>query len=119
MRDHSEIEEKLTKQVEEYDLHSDDLLDLDIQNRVALFEVAKEKYHARIEAEKETDIKITLPDGKVVEGKKFVTRPIDVANGISRGLAQNVIVSKVDGELWDLGMYTPSKTRILNHQRNT
>lgn len=48
------------------------------------------------------DIQITLPDGKVVEGKAFVTTPMDVATGISAGLAQNCLVSKVDGNLWDM-----------------
>lgn len=45
---------------------------------------------------------MTLPDGKQVEGQAWKTTPYDVAKGISQGLADNTVVAKVDGELWDL-----------------
>lgn len=47
-------------------------------------------------------ITITLPDGKVVEGESWKTTPYDVARGISQGLADSAVISKVDGEVWDL-----------------
>lgn len=47
-------------------------------------------------------IKVTLPDGKVVEGTSWETTPYDIAKGISQGLADNTIISKVNGEVWDL-----------------
>lgn len=47
-------------------------------------------------------IKITLPDGNVVEGQSWRTTPYEVANGISSGLANTTVVAKVNGEQWDL-----------------
>jgi threonyl-tRNA synthetase len=46
-------------------------------------------------------IVVTLPDGAQKEGTAGVTTPMDIANGISKGLAQRVICAKVDGHTWD------------------
>ena len=46
--------------------------------------------------------RVTLPDGKEVPGESWTTTPYDVALGISKGLADNCVVARVDGELWDL-----------------
>lgn len=40
-------------------------------------------------------IKITLPDGKVIEGKALETTPLDVAKQLSNSLAKQVIVAQV------------------------
>lgn len=45
-------------------------------------------------------IKITLPDGSIREFQPGVTS-LDVARSISEGLARNVLVAKVNGEVWD------------------
>jgi threonyl-tRNA synthetase len=45
-------------------------------------------------------IKITLPDGSVREMPKGSTS-LDLALGISEGLARNVLAAKVNGEVWD------------------
>jgi len=47
-------------------------------------------------------IEVTLPDGKKVEAKSWRTTPYEIACGISKGLADNTVVAKVDGEVWDL-----------------
>ena len=47
------------------------------------------------------NIKITLPDASVKEVPKG-TSALDVANGISEGLARVVISAKINGEVWDL-----------------
>lgn len=41
------------------------------------------------------DIKITLPDGKVVAGKSFETSPFAIAKSINKKLAENAVVAKV------------------------
>ena len=46
--------------------------------------------------------RITLPDGKEVPGESWTTTPYDVALTISKGLADNCVVARVDGELVDL-----------------
>ncbi|WP_114750192.1 threonine--tRNA ligase [Pleomorphovibrio marinus] len=45
-------------------------------------------------------IKITLPDNSVREYEKGVTG-MQIALGISEGLARNVLAAKVDGQVWD------------------
>jgi threonyl-tRNA synthetase len=46
-------------------------------------------------------IQVTLPDGSVQQVEKGA-RPIDIAKGISGRLADDAIVARVNGELWDL-----------------
>ncbi|EDO31194.1 predicted protein, partial [Nematostella vectensis] len=47
-------------------------------------------------------IKITLPDGKEIEGLSWKTTPYEIACSISQGLADNTVIAKVNGEVWDL-----------------
>ncbi len=47
-------------------------------------------------------VHITLPDGTVKDFEKGVTA-MQVATGISEGLARNVLAAKVNGEVWDAG----------------
>ncbi|MEQ8470528.1 MAG: threonine--tRNA ligase [Marinoscillum sp.] len=47
-----------------------------------------------------SEIKITLPDGSERSYPKGV-KALDVAMSISEGLARNVLVAKVNGEVWD------------------
>jgi len=47
-------------------------------------------------------IQVTLPDGKIVEAQSWRTTPYQVACGISTGLADNTVIAKVDGKVWDL-----------------
>jgi len=72
--------------------------------RVALFEQYKARSSAEVEAARARaePIAITLPDGSVKPGVKGVTTPLDVALGISKGLAAAVVVSLVDGATWDV-----------------
>jgi threonyl-tRNA synthetase len=46
-------------------------------------------------------INITLPDGAVRQVEKG-TSAMDIANDISKGLAQKVLSAEVNGEVWDL-----------------
>eukprot|EP00262_Sarcandra_glabra_P018471 TRINITY_DN6639_c0_g1_i1.p1 TRINITY_DN6639_c0_g1~~TRINITY_DN6639_c0_g1_i1.p1 ORF type:complete len:740 (-),score=111.58 TRINITY_DN6639_c0_g1_i1:185-2269(-) len=73
-----------------------------IEKRIALFETIKaQQIQARQTIAGET-IRITLPDGTVKEGKKWITAPMDVAKEISKGLAANSLISQVNGTLWDM-----------------
>jgi len=47
-------------------------------------------------------IKVTLPDGKQLDGNSWITSPMDIAKGLSNSLAKACIISKVDGVLWDM-----------------
>ena len=67
-----------------------------------MFEKIKAKRQAEIAALPEEPIKVTLPDGKVKDGVKHKTSPFDVAMTISKGLAENSVVAKVNGQPWDM-----------------
>ena len=62
-----------------------------IPHRIALFE---DLYKQQEEAYKKVDhpeITVTLPDGKQIKGKSFETTALDIATGISKGLAEAVV----------------------------
>lgn len=73
-----------------------------IQDRLVLWDKLKAKYEENIAAKTPENISVTLPDGKVVPAESWRTTPYDVASTISKGLADNSVISKVDGVLWDL-----------------
>ncbi|TAM12754.1 MAG: threonine--tRNA ligase [Nevskiaceae bacterium] len=62
-------------------------------------------------------IHITFPDGAV---KSFDAPPtaLDIALGISPGLAKQAVVAKVDGELWDLSRPIEHDARLELVKRN-
>ncbi|TPX31548.1 threonine---tRNA ligase [Synchytrium microbalum] len=47
-------------------------------------------------------IKITLPDSRQIDGISWETTPFDIAKSLSKSLADKVVISKVNGVLWDL-----------------
>ncbi|XP_072472941.1 threonine--tRNA ligase 2, cytoplasmic [Notamacropus eugenii] len=76
-----------------------------IEDRLMLYETLKREHDtllAHRAANESKLIKIMLIDGKVVEGESWKTTPYQVAAGISQGLADNTVIAKVNGELWDL-----------------
>ncbi|RZC42120.1 tRNA-synt 2b, HGTP anticodon and/or TGS domain containing protein [Asbolus verrucosus] len=73
-----------------------------IQDRLNLWEKLKAQYEADLANKPEKSISVTLPDGKEVEAIAWKTTAYDIAKGISQGLADNVVISKVNGVLWDL-----------------
>ena len=73
-----------------------------LSERLALWDRLKKEQDDKIAAQVPEPIVITLPDGKQVDGESWRTTPYEVACGISKGLADNTVISKVDGVLWDL-----------------
>uniref|UniRef100_A0AAX7SMM6 threonine--tRNA ligase n=1 Tax=Astatotilapia calliptera TaxID=8154 RepID=A0AAX7SMM6_ASTCA len=72
--------------------------------RLSLYEELKRESDA-LQSKKAADrkpITVELPDGRKVEGKAWVTTPYQLACNISQGLADNAVISRVNGELWDL-----------------
>ncbi|HLH44489.1 MAG TPA: threonine--tRNA ligase [Bryobacteraceae bacterium] len=61
-----------------------------------------------------SSLQVTLPDGSV-QSVPQGTRPIDIARSISPRLADDAIVARVNGELWDLNrsLEGDSKLEIL------
>ncbi|CAD5191132.1 unnamed protein product [Musa acuminata subsp. malaccensis] len=83
--------------------HKDEAyLDAVIQKRVHLFESIQAQQKAeRLDLDGES-IRITLPDGTIKEGKKWLTSPMDIAKEISSGLAASALIAQVNGFLWDM-----------------
>jgi len=61
--------------------------------------LSKNKSEKKVESK---PIKITLPDGSILDGVSNETTSLDIAKKISQGLANNAIVAKVNGTLQDL-----------------
>lgn len=73
-----------------------------IEERNAIWEKLKVQREAELAAKTRTPIKVILPDGEQVDATSWETTPYDVAKGISQGLADNTVVAKVNGAVWDL-----------------
>lgn len=74
-----------------------------LQHRIDLFDKLKKIADEEVANKPREAITITLPDGTVKEGTSWETTPLDIALGIAKSLAERTVISKVDGELWDLG----------------
>ncbi|XP_071054099.1 threonine--tRNA ligase 1, cytoplasmic isoform X3 [Onthophagus taurus] len=73
-----------------------------IQERLVIWDKLKNQYDEELAKKDKNPIKVTLPDGKVVEAMSWSTTAYDVAKGISQGLADNTVIAKVNGVVWDL-----------------
>ena len=60
-------------------------------------------------------IKITFPDGREAEYEKGITA-LEIAKGISEGLARNILSSSVNGEVYDLTRPILTDANILFHK---
>lgn len=76
-----------------------------IEDRLKLYETLKKEHDALLAyraASQSKSIRVILTDGKVIEGESWKTTPYQLAAGVSRGLADNAVIAKVNDELWDL-----------------
>nr|GMD15103.1 threonine--tRNA ligase, mitochondrial 1-like [Ipomoea batatas] len=73
-----------------------------IPKRISLFESIKSQQQLQRLSLSPDPIKIELPNGSVKEGKKWNTTPLDIAKELSKSLASNALISKVNGVLWDM-----------------
>lgn len=48
------------------------------------------------------EITIALPNGKEEKGIAWETTPGSIARALSKSLFERTVISRVDGELWDL-----------------
>ncbi|KAJ3396684.1 threonyl-tRNA synthetase [Chytriomyces hyalinus] len=77
-----------------------------IQHRLDMFDELKAIYDTEIAAKPRVPIKVTLPDGRDMDGIAWETTPMDIARLLSKSLSERVVIAKVNGVLWDL-------TRVL------
>uniref|UniRef100_A0A914HFJ7 threonine--tRNA ligase n=1 Tax=Globodera rostochiensis TaxID=31243 RepID=A0A914HFJ7_GLORO len=73
-----------------------------IDERNRLFDDLMAVHKAELATKARAQITVTLPDGKAVDGISWETTPLQIAIGISKGLADKTVIAKVNGELWDL-----------------
>ncbi|GMT34356.1 hypothetical protein PFISCL1PPCAC_25653, partial [Pristionchus fissidentatus] len=73
-----------------------------IHDRIAMFDNLMAKYKEDLANKTSEPIKITLPDGKQFDGESWRTTPFQIAEKISKGLAESAVISKVNGAVWDL-----------------
>lgn len=66
-----------------------------IVERGQVFDRLLSKYSQINLSKPEIEISVTLPDGSVKRGRAFHTSPYDIAKEISQGLADNVVIAKV------------------------
>ncbi|KAJ3519644.1 hypothetical protein NM688_g9271 [Phlebia brevispora] len=71
-------------------------------HRIQMFDKLKVEYDEWVKAQPRQEIEITLPDGSSRKGTSWETSPMDIAKEISKGLADRIVIAKVDGNLWDL-----------------
>ena len=60
-----------------------------LAERIALFDRLKAEQDAKLAAMTSDPIKVTLPDGRVMDGQSWKTTPHDIAALISKELADN------------------------------
>lgn len=66
-----------------------------INNRIQMYDALIQNQKQKLALVEKLPIKITLKDGKVLEGVSFQTTPHEIARKISKKLAENVIIAKV------------------------
>ncbi|KZT63487.1 tars protein [Daedalea quercina L-15889] len=71
-------------------------------HRIKMFDQLKTEYDEWVKAQARQEIEITMPDGSKRKGTSWETSPMDIAKEISKGLADRVVIAKVDGDVWDL-----------------
>lgn len=87
--------------VSQYPLEFQPLPDF-FDHRIRIFEDLKEEYDALVRVKPRQEITITLPDGAERKGTSWETTPLDIAKGISKSLAEKLVIAKVNDDLWDL-----------------
>ena len=82
--------------------------------RTALYDSLKAAQDARVAAKPRVAIRVTLPDGKVVEGVSWQTTPLSIAESISKGLAAACVVAKVTYKSPRVGIEAADGGGIVN-----
>ncbi|QHO11565.1 Threonine--tRNA ligase [Arachis hypogaea] len=73
-----------------------------IPKRIKMFESIQAEQKTQRLSLSPDPIKVTLPDGTVKDASKWQTTPFDVAKEISKNLANNALIARVNGVLWDM-----------------
>jgi len=66
-----------------------------LKKREQVWDKVYAKHVAKLEKKEKKPIKIVMPDGAVKEGTSWVTTPMDIALGISKGLAKKAAIAQL------------------------
>jgi len=66
-----------------------------IKHRLEVWDRLYAKFTEELKKQPRKPIKIEMPDGAIKEGTSFETTPMDIAKGISKGLADSAIAAKL------------------------
>lgn len=73
-----------------------------IQHRLDIFDKIKARRVEELAAKTREEITVKLPNGKEEKATAWETTPGSIAKAISKSLFERTVISRVDGELWDL-----------------
>lgn len=73
-----------------------------IEHRIKIFEEIKAKHDAESAAKPRVPVNVTLLDGTIKTGLSYEFTPYEIAVSIGKSFAGRQVISKVNGELWDL-----------------
>lgn len=73
-----------------------------IDERIKFYDELKAKKDLEYAALERVPIKITLKDGSIKEATSYETSPFQIAKDIGKSFLERQVISKVNGELWDL-----------------
>ncbi|THG93331.1 hypothetical protein EW026_g7876 [Hermanssonia centrifuga] len=71
-------------------------------HRIKIFDRLKAEYDEWVKAQPREEIEITLLDGSKRKGTSWESSPMSIALEINKGLADRIVIAKVDGNVWDL-----------------
>ncbi|MCO5570055.1 hypothetical protein L7F22_023769 [Adiantum nelumboides] len=77
-------------------------LDLVLSKRTTLFTRIQKEQELRYQQIGGAPLKVSLLDGAVKEGKKWITKPVDIATEINPKGYHNWVIAKVNGVIWDM-----------------
>ncbi|PVU87669.1 hypothetical protein BB561_006234 [Smittium simulii] len=72
-----------------------------LDKRIEIFDRLMVKQKEALAKQERVAIKITLPNGNIVDATSYESTPMDIAKSISSSLAKRLVVAKVNGQLWD------------------
>ncbi|OCK84897.1 threonyl-tRNA synthetase [Lepidopterella palustris CBS 459.81] len=73
-----------------------------LDHRIRIFERLKRQYDEEVAKKPREKIQVALEDGKIIVGESWETTPAEIARNISKSLFERTVISRVDGDLWDL-----------------
>ena len=86
-----------------------------IAHRIQLYDAIKAKHVVALAAKERTPINVTLRDGKVIAGRAWETTPFSIAESLSKSLANNAVIARVQRVRGRLG--APEDGAVLQPSR--